>query len=242
MTEAEWNACTDPGPMLEFLRGKVSDRKLRLFSVGCCRRVWHSMEDERSRRAVEMAERFVDGHCSREELDLAWRNSWVPTASRHVARSAASAASAASTWYDDEDIYRWLEEGVTIPAEQIERAMGLARQRAEQAAAWKAAQSVLKPAASAAATRTEVQTQADLLHEIVGNAFRPASLDSAWLTPTVKQLAESIYEERGFDRLPILADALEDAGCTDADILSHCRKPGEHCRGCWVVDLLLGKE
>jgi len=68
------------------------------------------------------------------------------------------------------------------------------------------------------------------------------ALAPAWLTSTVTSLAQSIYQERAFDRLPILADALEDSGCTNPDILNHCRQPGEHVRGCWVVDLLLGKE
>jgi hypothetical protein len=84
---------------------------------------------------------------------------------------------------------------------------------------------------------------ADLLREIAGgDPFHPMTADPAWPTPTVKQLAEAIYGERAFDRLPILADALEDAGCDNADILNHCRQPGEHARGCWVVDLLLGKK
>ena len=68
------------------------------------------------------------------------------------------------------------------------------------------------------------------------------TLDPAWLTPTVQSIAAAIYQDRAFDRLPILADALEEAGCTNADVLLHCRQPGEHVRGCWVVDLLLGKE
>jgi len=65
--------------------------------------------------------------------------------------------------------------------------------------------------------------------------------DPAWLTPTVASLARGIYTDRAFDRLPILADALQDAGCDSADILGHCRGPGPHVRGCWVVDLVLGK-
>jgi hypothetical protein len=84
-----------------------------------------------------------------------------------------------------------------------------------------------------------------LLRCIFGNPFRPApSLAPAvlaWNGGTVPKLAAAIYEERAFDRLPILADALEDAGCTDADILGHCRGGGEHVRDCWVVDLVLGK-
>ena len=63
----------------------------------------------------------------------------------------------------------------------------------------------------------------------------------AWNDGTVRKIAQAIYDERAFDRLPILADALEDAGCDNADILNHCRNGGEHVRGCWVVDLLLGK-
>jgi hypothetical protein len=72
--------------------------------------------------------------------------------------------------------------------------------------------------------------------------FRPVALNPAWLTSTVKKPAQSIYDDRAFDRLPILADALEDAGCDNQDVLSHCRSTGEHVRGCWVVDLVLGKE
>jgi hypothetical protein len=81
-----------------------------------------------------------------------------------------------------------------------------------------------------------------LLSDIFGNPFRPLSFTPDWRTPTVSSLAQAIYGERAFDRLPILADALEDAGCDNADILNHCRQPGEHVRGCWVVDLILGKE
>jgi hypothetical protein len=79
------------------------------------------------------------------------------------------------------------------------------------------------------------------LRDVFGNPFRPVSLDSSWLTSTVRTLAERIYADRAFDRLPILADALQDAGCENSDVLDHCRGPGPHVRGCWVVDLFLGK-
>jgi hypothetical protein len=82
---------------------------------------------------------------------------------------------------------------------------------------------------------------ANLLRCLVGNPFHPVALDPAWRTEAVVALGSGIYADRAFDRLPVLADALEDAGCADADILSHCRGPGPHVRGCWVVDLLLGK-
>jgi hypothetical protein len=83
------------------------------------------------------------------------------------------------------------------------------------------------------------------LIDLFGNPFRPVSVAPLWLAwndGTVVKIAQAIYDERAFDRLPILADALEDAGCTDRAILAHCRQPGEHVRGCWVVDLILGKE
>jgi hypothetical protein len=86
---------------------------------------------------------------------------------------------------------------------------------------------------------------AALVRDIFGNPFRPVTIDPSWLAwndGTVVKLAQGIYDDRTFDCLPILADALEEAGCDKADILTHCRQPGEHMRGCWVVDLLLGKE
>jgi hypothetical protein len=89
---------------------------------------------------------------------------------------------------------------------------------------------------------TEEQGAMGSLRDIFGNPFRPVTLDPACRTSNVLSLAQTIYDERAFDRMPILADALEDGGCTNAEILQHCRQPGEHVRGCWVVDLLLRKE
>ncbi len=91
----------------------------------------------------------------------------------------------------------------------------------------------------------ELQQQVLILRCIFGVPFRLAPLEPIWLTcneGTVPKIAQAIYDHRAFDRLPILADALEEAGCHDAIILNHCRQPSEHVRGCWVVDLLLGKE
>jgi hypothetical protein len=85
---------------------------------------------------------------------------------------------------------------------------------------------------------------ADLLREVIGNPFRTTKVDRSWLAwncGTVVKLAETIYEDRAFDHLPGLADALEEAGCSDLDILSHCRQGGQHFRGCWPLDLLLGR-
>jgi hypothetical protein len=83
------------------------------------------------------------------------------------------------------------------------------------------------------------------LRDIFDNPFRPVPVDPSWLTwndGTIPRLAQTIYHERRFADLPVLADALEEAGCTNADFLDHCRRPGVHVRGCWVIDLLLAKE
>src|SRR5262245_15784081 len=90
--------------------------------------------------------------------------------------------------------------------------------------------------------KTPQQAAATLLRELFGNPFRPVTLDPSWLTSTVTALAQHMYDNRDFSAMPILADALQDAGCDSDDILNHCRQPGEHVRGCWVVDLVLGKE
>ena len=83
--------------------------------------------------------------------------------------------------------------------------------------------------------------QCEWLRCLFSNPFRPVAFDPAWRTETAVGIARGIYEERAFERMPILADALQDAGCDHPDILAHCREPGVHDRGCWVVDLLLGK-
>ncbi|MBL8795674.1 MAG: hypothetical protein JNM56_17345 [Planctomycetia bacterium] len=83
---------------------------------------------------------------------------------------------------------------------------------------------------------------ADLYRCVIGNPFRPLTFAPQWRTDNVLGLAQAIYEDRAFDRLPILADALEDAGCDSADLLNHCRGQGPHARGCFVVDLILGRE
>jgi hypothetical protein len=88
----------------------------------------------------------------------------------------------------------------------------------------------------------EKSAQLTLLRDIFGNPFRPISIEPSWRTSTVVALATGIYHDRAFDRMPILADALQDAGCENDDILNHCRGEHVHVRGCWVVDLILGRE
>jgi hypothetical protein len=92
------------------------------------------------------------------------------------------------------------------------------------------------------ATRT--MQWADALRDLVHNPFRPLRFDPAWRTTNdraVLHLAQTIYDERRWEDLPLLADALEDAGCNESEVLVHCRQPGSHFRGCWLVDLVLGR-
>jgi hypothetical protein len=115
--------------------------------------------------------------------------------------------------------------------------------------AWDSAIEVLNAGYAAALDGVEEESEylrakCDLVREVFGNPFRPVAVEQCWLTwreGTIPKVAQAIYDERAFDRLPILADALEDAGCENVEILNHCREPGEHVRGCWMVDLLLGK-
>ena len=89
---------------------------------------------------------------------------------------------------------------------------------------------------------SEPNKEVSVVHDIFGNPFRPVAFDYARLTPKVTILAQTIYADRAFDKIPALADALQEAGCTNEVMLSHCRGPGPHFKGCWVVDLVLGRE
>jgi hypothetical protein len=223
MTEAQWLACADPLAMLDFLERRASERKLRLFACACCRRVWEALRDQRSRRGVEMAERFADGLVGRDEFESA----------AFEARKVGDAA-AKATWTEPrmEVALLWANRTAYFTASMKVRA------------AAEAATARDRPVAEAVEIQwtLERHCQADLLRDLFGTPFRPAGLDSAWLTPDVRALAAGVYEDRAFERMPILGDALEDAGCTDGDVLSHCRASADHARGCWLVDLLLGKK
>jgi hypothetical protein len=216
VTEQEWLECTDPKKMLAFLRGKASDRKLRLFGCGCCRLVWdrHSVG---SRRAVEVSERFADGAAGLGELRTAHE------AIEYQGKS----------WY-------YFHPASVASSEAPERAWSYGLPH--EADPGDGRQVMLAPPGQ----RTRyLATHSELLREVFGNPLRPTVVDPSWLSwndSTIPKIAQAIYDERAFDRMPILADALEEAGCTNADILNHCRQPGEHVRGCWVVDLLLAKE
>jgi hypothetical protein len=210
--------------MLDALRGKASDRKLRLFAVACCRRIWHLLIDTASRRAVEAAELFADEQISKEELQSAF----VTGTSAMLAERGNLAYTSSGGGI-----------GGPVTAAYITAFVGVD--------GYGAADGVASCAIRAATGNrgdewTERAKQAGILRDLFGPLhFRPVSLDPAWRTPAILHLAQAIYDDRAFDQFPILADALEEAGCTSRDVLDHCRGPGPHVRGCWVVDLVLGK-
>jgi hypothetical protein len=229
MTEQEWLRATDPEPMLAFLGDKASDRKLRLFAVACCRRLWHLLLDKRSREAVEVAERYADGQATNEELETA-------------------SVAADAVWHAD--MKRAAKEGKWDRRSRLPYygASAAAYNVAIPLGWWGAAPAFVSPDQIARETvpdsGTEGAAQCVLLWDIFGNPFRPITLDPAWLTwheGLLVSMARQMYDSRDFRDVPVLADALEDAGCQDQDILAHCRSGGEHVRGCWVVDLVLGR-
>jgi hypothetical protein len=221
MDEAEWQTCNDLAAMLEFLRGKASERKLRLFACACCRRIWHFLSDKRSQLAVEVGEKCADGKTTDEEQFNAYE---------------AACAAKYDAWcvaYENGD----------FPAVAASYVLGH-----DPSAALVASTTVLVGDDPRGRKPKEMAFQGNLLRDIFGNPFRPVAIDPA-CRAAVTNLATAAYEERHLpaghldpDRQAVLADALEDAGCTDADILGHLRDPGPHVRGCWVLDLLLGKE
>jgi hypothetical protein len=238
-TEADWLECTDPTPMLEFLPYKVSNRKLRLFCCGCCRRVWRFMADERSRRAVEFTERFVDGAETEDERAA------VSAAAGAAAREASLAWNDSASVVDlgdaqraEEDRLAYLVTAANVASQTISATM----YDTFCIAAWRIAFGVAKLLAGAEGHPAAGKELAAMLRDVVGNPFRPATLDAEAVPPALVALAETIYAERAFHRMAELADALEAAGCAESDILAHCRAPGPHLRGCWGVDLLLGRK
>jgi len=228
MTEAEWLTGADPTPMLEYLRGRSNSRKLRLFACASCRRIWHMLTDERSKLAVEQSERYCDGAASRDDLVAARSratdvlDSWghrSPTGPEYFCYAATQAARLTARPTDKRTVL-WNDVRASVDFSITAECIGkLSRLITPE---------VLAPRSA-------------LLRDIFGNPFRPVAVDPSWLTGNVISLATAIYDDRAFDRLPILADALEDAGCDNEEILNHCRQPGEHVRGCWAVDLVLGR-
>jgi hypothetical protein len=223
--------------MLEFLTEGGSRRKLQLFGIGCCRRIWHRIFDARCRQAVEAVERFIEGQCTISELDAErilaeGASPFVVGGKDPSGNTAAIAIAWAPHWNSD---HHW-------PC--IYSVCNYASHAACRFSELQGKNKKQRKQNGLIGCRQEHAAHAALIRDIFGNPFSPSSVRSHWLTwndNTIVKLAQAIYDARAFDRLPLLADALEEAGCDNQEILDHCRSAGEHVRGCWVVDLILGK-
>jgi hypothetical protein len=238
MDEREWLTCTNPYRMLAYLTGKASDRKLRLFGVACCRKLWHLLEDGRSRLAVEAAEALAD-----RPTDDSGRYREV----RDAAHIVAAALHAGVLQADDPRSRAWTEARAyaanaacgTLSTPKYVGCLAAAVSRAVKR--WAQTRG-LPPRPTA---KKERANQCDVLRDLLGNPFQEVVIDASWLAwhgGLIASMATMMYQERVFDQMPFLGDALEEAGCTNATILNHCRQPANHARGCHVIDLLLCKE
>ncbi len=235
MTEAEWLTSLNVFEIMMALNDDKYNRKWTLFGCACIRRVWHLLKDRRSRDYVEQVEKHVDGAITDQEISDFWD------------------ALDADYGHGNKNVHPCfmfyfalrslvVESAPAKVADDVAEAVGgcIAESLRPTPDGW----SVAMTEAWRIAERTERKKQLDLRRDIFVDPFHPLTLDPsclAWNDAAIPKMAQAIYDDRAFDRLPILADALEDAGCDDPDILAHCRSGGEHVRGCWVVDLLLGK-
>jgi hypothetical protein len=223
---ADWQAGSDWDRMLSEVRPRAGTRKLLLLGVALCRRVWDRFPYDDCRRAVEAVERLADhprvgeeDYAIAAEADAAMERLQDGYARVHQAGPGPRGAYLAATacgglWHDPNGLI-----------EQVAGAAAIAAAGSTEGPAWEA----------------EQRAQVELLRELFGNPFRSVAADRSYLTSDVIGLARTIYEDRAFDRMPVLADALQEAGCGDVDILAHCRGAEPHVRGCWVVDRLLGR-
>jgi hypothetical protein len=230
MTEAEWLACTYTQPMLDFLQGRASDRKLRLVACACCRRIEQLYLNEQRRDLLEVLETWANGMRTAHDVGTAIGaalSGWEPEREREVVLRELIADS----------LLPFIDNSHS-PFELASVVSVCARSAVAFGRIPYAVENLI----------VEGQQQLLLIRDIFGNPFRPITLDPGWRSSTAVNLAQAAYDERILPsgelepaRLAVLADALEDAGCADASILGHLRGPGPHVRGCWALDLILGK-
>ncbi|HJZ91318.1 MAG TPA: hypothetical protein VKE40_10635 [Gemmataceae bacterium] len=212
MTEAEWIASTDPELLIEFIRPNVTERKLRLFAATRFAQLIDLLPHDRQHRGIHLLEQMGDGTAA---------PNWRLEARRDVLVDYRGGLPTGDHSRDDPDHV----------------ALMLYRAIVSSDAAGHAAH-----ATRGIINSNEKQAeQCEILRDVLSNPFRPVAVDPRWRTADVAGLARAIYEDKAFDRLPILADALMDAGCADEQVLAHCRGEGPHVRGCWVVDLVLDR-
>jgi hypothetical protein len=221
MTEAEWLAAAGlDRTVREFALKHLSDRKRRLFACACCRRIWDVLAHDDLRHGVGAAELHADGLLNAREVTVARER-----IDRHTgAQDARDFHALAVKWALDRH-----RQFPLCSSQYASEATAATGRRFWSAAYQKA-------------VAAEQAEQVVLLRDVVGNPFRPVAFALEWRTSTAVALAQEMYESRDFGAMPILADALQDAGCDSDDVLTHCRAAAPHVRGCWVADLVLGKE
>lgn len=228
MTKQGWLVATDLVPMMDFLGQKASQRKVRLFAVTCCHWVTQLGAETPLLKSLGVAERFADGTATADELAQANEasNEVYQECEEELSVAASRAVLAGTGGQGDDPEITKLQDAADIVSQTTEAVIR---------------RSDFAYTARGCGGRYTHSDPVVWLRDVFGNPFRPAALDPSWLTSDVVALAQGIYNEKAFDRMPILADALQDAGCDNAEVLDHCRGPGPHVRGCHVLDMLLGK-
>jgi hypothetical protein len=229
VTEVEWLAATNSEELLRGFRAGAAHRKLLLLACGCCRRKWFEISDTALRQKVALAERYADGRITEEEFFQTVRDVQLSPTNHPVVSNLRTAVLSLGALHHDHS-----------PASIVEIVLRIA-----EAAGYADAGSTLRnPRRSIhfrRARERELAAQAVLVRDVFGNPFRTVAFAPEWRTDTAVALAQQMYDSREFSALPILADALQDVGCADEDVLNHCRGNGPHVRGCWVVDRVLGR-
>jgi hypothetical protein len=245
MDADDWDGA-DLRQMVTLAAGRVSDRKLDLFNLWCCHALQPYLRDRRSVAAVRYAERHVDEGWS-EAIERAAVRAAAKQVVEELADWSRTPPRRTPAEYRARRVYAQAALVVqqTVVADLPSRGVLSNAEYTATAYAW--ANNDAAPAAPddspaiQALREVHLRRQASIFRDIAGNPFRPVGFDPQWRTGDVLGLARAAYEDGAFERLPMLADALMDSGCDDAAILDHCRGPGPHARGCWVVDLVLGK-
>lgn len=240
MTREEWNACNDPHVMTRFLSGKASDRKFMLFACGCCRANGTLMAHPRADAALTAVEDCADGLSNTERVfavcDATPAEGGVPNGLDWVKACLTDDGSFATmlTLID----LRHVGRGVSRRgcADIARCVFGNRCRTAPRKSGWlEAAALGVVGLFAGHPGLTDPEANKD-------EPLPAPTADPTWPTSTVTAIAAGIYESRDFSSMPILADALQDTGCEDVAVLDHCRDDGvRHVRGCWVVDLVLGK-
>jgi len=231
MTAEEWESSTSLEELLAVCGLVEGDRRLRLFNAACARRVAPEMPDGSARRLVDLAEQRADGLLA----DRDWLMAVVETLDPYMGNEAARDGAGGATFGVLMHLHQTDTKSIIRLTESVIEA------RAYLAYTGGYPVDIGPEAWVRQAVQGETTTLCHMFRCVCGNPFRPVSVDPALLTSTVVSLAKGIYDEKAFDRMPVLADALQDAGCENVEILEHCRGNGPHVKGCFVVDLLTGR-